>query len=70
MSLLPAKDKEDLLNKLNTLGQTYYEAKQTYTDEVVSMEEQKRQEKLAAMREHIKSGNIEAAIAVAKENTI
>jgi hypothetical protein len=66
--LLPAKDKQDLLLKLNVLGKTYPEAQQTYTDELVSSEEQKRQEKLAVMRDHIKSGNIEAAIVVAKGN--
>ncbi|MGH7245540.1 MAG: hypothetical protein ACREGI_01235 [Candidatus Levyibacteriota bacterium] len=64
--LLPAKDKEDLLNKLDALGGTFPEAKQTYATYIVPMEEEKRLKALEEMRKHIQTGNIEQAIAVAK----
>lgn len=63
---LPATDKEDLLNKLNVLGKTYKAAQETYVDFVGSHEKQKKEELLNQMRSHIQSGNIEAAIALAK----
>lgn len=66
LSLLPMADKEDLLQKLNTLGQTYVSAREVYAQYAAPHEEEKRQKLLTAMREHIKSGNIEQAIAVAK----
>lgn len=66
LSLLPANDKEDLLRKLSTLGQNYEEARDVYAKYVAPHEEEKRQNLLNQMREHLKSGNIEQAIAVAK----
>ena len=66
LNLLPMTDKEDLLNKLNNLGQKYEEVREVYADFIAPHEEEKRQKMLHAMREHIKSGNIEQAIAVAK----
>lgn len=68
LSLLPFKDKKDLLDKLNELGKEYPEARETYAKYIGSYEEQERQRKLDLMRQHIKQGNLEEAIAVAKGN--
>ncbi|MDE2026425.1 MAG: hypothetical protein KGJ07_08095 [Patescibacteria group bacterium] len=70
LALLPPKDREDLLTKLHGLGRTYQPARETYVELVVPLEEQMRQEKLNVMRDHIKSGNIEQAIAVAKGGSV
>ncbi len=66
LTLLPSKDKEELLNKLNELGKIYLEANQVYVKYAGPYEEEKRQEVLKAMRDHIKKGEIEQALAVAK----
>lgn len=66
LDLLPAKDKEDLLNKLNKLGNEFSEAKKVFADFAIPYEEEKRQRLLNAMREQIKNGNIEKAIEIAK----
>lgn len=66
LKLLPAKDKEDLLDKLNKLGQNYEEARQVYADYAIPYEQEKRQRLLDTMREQIKNGNIEKAIEIAK----
>lgn len=66
LGLLPMHDKEDLLKKLSDLGQKYTEAREIYAKYGAPYEEEKRQKLLEAMRTHIKSGNIEQAIAVAK----
>lgn len=66
LKLLPFKDKQDLLDKLNVLGNTHRTAQEVYVKYGVPYEEQLRQEKIDKMREHIKNGNLEQAIAVAK----
>jgi hypothetical protein len=69
LALLPPIDKEDLLNKLNSLSPKYPEAREVYAAHVSPHEEQKQQQLLQTMRDHIKSGDIEQAIAVAKGGT-
>lgn len=66
LAVLPPKDKEDLLEKLSQLAKEYRPAQETYTEIYAQEEEQHRQAKLNAMRDHIKNGKIEEAIAVAK----
>jgi hypothetical protein len=69
LSLLPFKDKKDLVEKLSTLGQKYPEARQTYVNLGIPVEEQQRQEKLDQMRAHIQSGDLDKALEVAKGGT-
>ncbi|SRR5258706_16405345 len=66
LALLPFRDKKDLLDKLNELGKHHKDAQKLYMKYGVPFEEEERHRKLAAMRDHIKAGNIEKAIAVAK----
>lgn len=66
LELLPFKDKKDLVEKLSALGQKYPEARQTYVNLGIPIEEQQRQERLDQMRAHIQSGDIEKALEVAK----
>ncbi len=66
LSLLPPKDKEDLLNKLHTLSTKYDEANAVYLEYARKDEEQKRDYLLHQMSMHIKNGEIEKAIAIAK----
>lgn len=68
LKLLPFKDKKDLLDKLNALGNTYRTAQEVYVKFGVPYEEQERQRKLDLMREHIKNGEIDKALEVAKEH--
>jgi hypothetical protein len=66
LAILPPKDKEELLTKLGELGKEYRPAQETYAEVYSQEAEAKRQAALAAMRDHIKLGQIEQAIAVAK----
>lgn len=66
LALLPAKDKEELLNKLSELAKTYIEVQQVYVKYAGPYTEEKRKETLAAVRDFIKKGKTEQAIAVAK----
>lgn len=66
LALLPFKDKKDLVEKLSTLGQKYPEARQTYVNLGIPVEEQQRQERLDQMRAHIQSGDLDKALEVAK----
>ena len=66
LTLLPFKDKKDLVDKLSTLGEKYPEARQTYVSLGIPLEEQQRQERLDQMRAHIQAGNLDQALAVAK----
>lgn len=71
LSLLPPADKEDLLAKLNTLGKRYQEAQEVYLDYAIPHYEDKRHQTLQQMAHHIKQGEIEKAIEVAKgENQV
>lgn len=68
LKLLPFKDKKDLLDKLNTLGHEYRTAQEVYVKYGEEFEEQERQRKLNLMRMHIKSGEINKALEVAKQH--
>lgn len=68
LKLLPFKDKKDLLDKLNELGKEYRTAQEVYVKFGVPYEEQERQKKLDLMREHIKNGDIDKALEVAKSH--
>lgn len=66
LALLPVDDQKDLLAKLKELGDKYYEAKEIYAEELGKVEEMKRQQTLGQMRDYIKQGNLDSAIAAAK----
>lgn len=66
LALLPITDKHDLLKKLRNLGEESKEVKYVYNTYASTLDEEKRQQTLETMRQHIKSGNIEHAIQVAK----
>lgn len=66
LSLLPVNDKYELLKKLNELGQDYSEAEATYLKYALPLEEEKRTQALQSVTEHLRSGNIEQAIAAVK----
>ena len=66
LAILPAKDKADLLDKLNGLGQTYDEAKAVYLDFAKPYHAEKREQALSQLSQLIKQGNIEQAITIAK----
>lgn len=70
LTLLPFKDKTDLVQKLNTLGQEHDEVKPIYLKYAAPMEEEARLKKIEEMSAHIKAGNIEHAITVAKGGTV
>lgn len=69
LALLPMEDKRDLLDKLYKFSQEHAETKDLYLKYAKPLEEEDRQKKLALMSEHIKNGQIEHAIAVAKGGT-
>jgi hypothetical protein len=69
LSYLPLQDKKDLLKKLYSLGLHHSEAKGLYLKYAKPIEEEERQKKLTLMSQHIKNGQIEQAIAVAKGGT-
>lgn len=69
LGVLPVKDQKDLLFKLQELSQNYEEAKEVYVSELSRINEQNREIALSQMRDHIKVGNIEQAITVAKKMT-
>lgn len=66
LKLLPFEDKEDLLEKLNTLGKQYREAQEVYVKLGIPLEEQERQQKLDLMHKYIVTGELEKALQVAK----
>lgn len=67
LTLLPAIDKEELFNKLHDLGEKYPEARAVYVKHAVPLSEEQRQQTLSTMLAHVRNGNIEQAIAIAKE---
>jgi hypothetical protein len=69
ISLLPMQDKKDLLDKLYKLSKEHVEAKGVYLKYAKPYEEEDRLKKIALMSEHIKNGQIEHAITVAKGDT-
>ncbi len=69
LAILPAKDKEELLEKLNILSQKYKEAQSVYLKYADEQNKEKRDDALRLMSEHIQNGNLEEAIRVAKGAT-
>ena len=67
LSLLPLHDKKDLLEKLNKLGKDHLETQSVFLKYARPYEEKERQRKLELMSQHIKKGQIDHALAVAKE---
>lgn len=66
LQTLPISDYQDMLLKLNTLGNKYPEAKVLYIQELKEVNDTKRDEALTHMRNAIVQGNIEQAITMAK----
>ena len=66
LNVLPISDQQDLLEKLKNLGKDYEEAKEIYVDELKRISEEKRNETLFQMRDHIKQGNIGKAVEAAR----
>jgi hypothetical protein len=69
LSLLPLQDKKDLLEKLNKLSKDHFETKGLFLKYAKPYEEEERQRKLTLMSQHIQNGQIEHALAVAREGT-
>lgn len=66
LSLLPLQDKKDLLDKLYKLSKDHGETAELYIKFAKPIEEDERQRKLTLMSEHLKKGQIEHALSVAK----
>ncbi len=66
LAVLPVKDQKDLLMKLKNLGEQYEEVKEVYAEELAKVNEQIQEQTLNQMRDFIKQGNIDSAIAAAK----
>lgn len=69
LALLPMQDKKDLMEKLYKFSQDHTETKSIYLKYAKPYEEEERQRKLTLMSEHIKNGEIEHALTVAKGET-
>jgi|SRR5882672_2532378 len=69
LALLPMQDKKDLLDKLHKLSKEHAEVNGIYLKYAKPYEEEDRQKKLTLMSEHIKNGQIEQALIVAKGET-
>lgn len=69
LTLLPIKDKTDLLTKLKTFSTIHTETKSVYLKYALPYEEAERQRKLALMSHHIRNGQIDHALSVAKGGT-
>jgi hypothetical protein len=68
-SLLPIEDKKDLRNKLYTLSKDNQEALGVYVHYANTYDAEERERKLTQMSQHIKNGEIEDALMVAKGGT-
>lgn len=68
LSLLPLQDKQDLLGKLQKVGEDYPNIgiNEIYLKYALPYEEEERQKKLETMRDHIQNAQIEHAIVLAK----
>lgn len=66
LTFLPLQDKKDLLDKLYKLSIDHSETKELYLKFAKPLEEDEKQKKLTLMSQHIKNGNIEQALIVAK----
>ena len=66
IAVLPIQNRQDLLLKLQNLGNSYKEAKAVYQQELAKDVVQKEQQALIQMQGAIRQGNIDHAINVAK----
>jgi hypothetical protein len=66
LELLPFKDKQDLLNKLQEFSDEYPETNGVYVKYLSNEKKEEGKETLKKMRDFIKTGDIGKAIAVAK----
>lgn len=69
LSVLPIKDQADLLAKLKSLGDKYTESEAVYLHELEKATDEKRDQALSLMRDHIQKGDINGAISIAKTLT-
>lgn len=69
LSLLPINDKKDLLEKLSKLRDENRETSEVFLKYAKSYDEEDKQKRLELISHHIKTGQIEHAIAVAKGGT-
>lgn len=69
LALLPFHDKTELLKKFGTLSDKYQEAQSVYAKFAGSVEKEDSAEKIELMSQHIKTGNIEEALKIAKGGT-
>ena len=69
LSLLPMQDKHDLLKKLHKLSVDHKQTQGLYLKYAQPYEEEERQKKLALISEHLKNGQIEHALTIAKGET-
>ncbi|KKQ95520.1 MAG: hypothetical protein UT85_C0013G0008 [Candidatus Levybacteria bacterium GW2011_GWA2_40_16] len=67
INLLPISDQQDLLAKLKNLSKSYPETTGIYLEELNKATDQKTDQALSKMRDHIESGNIDLAISAAKD---
>lgn len=66
LAVLPIQSRADLLQKLKDLSTKYKEVKSVYTHALGKVIQENDEQRLTAMRDHIRQGNIEEAITVAK----
>lgn len=66
LAILPVRSWNDLLVKLRQLSQNHKDAKGIYVEELQEYEMIQKDQTLNQMRDHIKKGDIESAISVAK----
>lgn len=66
LALLPIEDKQDLLKKLHELSVDHIQTQPVYLQYAKPFEEEEREKKLKQISHHIKKGQIEHALAVAK----
>jgi len=70
LDLLPIANKEELLNKLKILGETYKEAKEVYVKYINMYLEEKEKKQLSLIRMYMKQEDYEKALMVAKGEQI
>lgn len=66
LAVLPVKDRHDLLEKLKGLSGKYQEARDVYVKYATEEHEEEKNKAVDIIAGHIKSGEIEKAIDVAK----
>lgn len=66
LAILPIESQKELIEKLKTLGETQNEIKEIYVEELSKISDIDRAEKLKKMRDLIKNGKMEEAIATGR----